>query len=216
MFKKLSKSILTLALLVLSGVALAGDGVANESQPITYLIKFVVSGTPTATPGQFLVNADGYAPIVTNTGNVLDNAVPGLKIAKLQGALIQMLDTMDKPIVKFTCLPGSCQITLNDGTVLQSDTTDINPDGSPMVPLQGRMAMLYGTMDNSDGHIPVRIFGCGGIEGVAGPMNGWKGSICFNGEFNIEDFFNGSTSPTLTGGSNCTITMHDPKPFLFQ
>lgn len=199
MFKRL---LLSAAFLSLSSVAVAGNGVGNAVSPTELLIKFDISGSPSmANPGAFTIGGPGYASITTSSGAVLDNKNPGLQIATLEGAEIQLLGAPTDPVVNFTCLSNSCRISLKDGSVLTSD-----PDN---LPLQGRLANIYGTMDNNEGHIPVRILGCGGLNGIAGPMQGWVGSICFNGTFNVEGLQLGQ----LTGGSNCTITMHDPKPF---
>jgi len=178
---------------------------SGQSEPFEMLIKFDITGQPTG-PGAFTVGGPGYATITTNSGTVLDNKIPGLEIATLSNAQIQMTDPLNDPdgVVEFTCNPGSCNITLSDGSVLVADDN---------LPLQGRMPMMYGTMKNEDGNMPVRILGCGGLNGISGPMQGMVGSICFNGVFNVQDFFNGSTNPQLTGGSNCTITMHRPLPF---
>lgn len=177
----------------------------GQSDPFEMLIKFDIVGQPTG-PGSFVVGGPGYATITTNSGVILDNKIPGLKVATLSNAEIQMTDPLNDPdgVVNFTCNPGSCNITLDDGSVLVADGN---------LPLQGRMPMMYGTMKNNQGDMPVRILGCGGLTGIAGPMQGMVGSICFNGVFNVQDFFNGSTNPQLTGGSNCTITMHKPLPF---
>ena len=204
----LNKSLFAAALLCISSASFS-DGVGNQdSPPVEMLIKFDITGTPTMTMGQFIIGGPGYATITTSAGEILDNIVPGLQVATLSNAVIQLTDPLNDPdgVVDFTCLPGSCNITLSDGSVLESDGA---------LPLSGRMPMFYGTMENDNGHIPVRILGCGGLKGTAGPMKDMVGSICFNGTFNVEDFFNGSTSPVLSGGSNCTITMHTPKPFPF-
>jgi len=186
----------------ISSAAIADNGVGNASSPTELLIKFDISGSPSmANAGAFTIGGPGYATITTSSGAILDNKNPGLQTATLEGAEIQLLGAPTDPVVNFTCLSDSCRITLQDGSVLTSDPTNL--------PLQGRLANVYGTMDNDEGHIPVRILGCGGLNGIAGPMQGWVGSICFNGTFNIEKFQLGE----LTGGSNCTITMHDPKPF---
>ena len=200
--KIIEKTLVSAVLLSLSNVVIAGNGVGNASAPTELLIKFDISGVPSmANPGAFTVGGPGYATITTSSGAILDNSNPGLQVATLEGAEIQLLGAPTDPVVDFTCLSNSCQITLKDGSVLTSDSNNL--------PLQGRLANVYGTMDNQQGHIPVRILGCGGLNGVAGPMQGWVGSICFNGTFNIEGLQFGE----LTGGSNCTITMHDPKPF---
>ena len=66
--------------------------------------------------------------------------------------------------------------------------SDFNPDGSST---------------------PLRILGCGGLKEISnvGDYAGMVGSICFNGVFNVPDF---QTNFSLTGGSNCTITLHTP------
>ena len=206
----LAKYLIATVLVSSSSLSVADDDHhfrGTQSEPYEMLIKFDIVGQPTG-PGSFTVSGPGYATITTNTGAILDNKVPELKVAMLSNAQIQMTDPLDDGdgIVDFTCNPGSCNITLDDGSVLVSDGN---------LPLQGRMPMMYGTMKNKDGNVPVRILGCGGLTGIEGPMKDMVGSICFNGVFNVQDFFNGSPVPQLTGGSNCTIVMHKPIAFPF-
>jgi len=201
----INKSFVAVALICASTLASAKGVGGQQNEPFELLIKFDIVGQPTG-PGSFTVGGPGYATITTSSGEILDNKVPGLQVATLTNAQIQMTDPLNDPdgIVDFTCNPGTCNITLNDGSVLVSDVN---------LPLSGRMPMMYGTMENDEGNLPVRILGCGGLNGIKGPMKGMVGSICFNGVFNVQDFFNGSTNPSLTGGSNCTITMHKPLSF---
>ena len=126
--------------------------------------------------------------------------------ATLEGAQITFAGAPTDPIVPFTCLPGSCKITFNDGSVLVSDAG---------VPLQGRAIKMWGPVVASrdfdpNGVFPTRILGCGGLKEIAGKgkLAGMVGSICFNGVLN----FNANNPSVLTGSSDCTITMHTPAP----
>ncbi len=182
-------------------LAVAGNGVGNAQEPSEYLLKFDIVGQPTGT-GSFIINGPGYAAITTSTGAVLDNKNPGLMHAKLSGAEIAFQGYLTDPVVNFTCVADSCRIEFDDGSVLTSDSENL--------PLQGRVARVYGPVQNENltaSSTPLRILGCGGLKGIAGPMNGMVGSICFNGTFNVPDF---QTNFSLTGGSNCTIVMHKP------
>jgi hypothetical protein len=205
MFKKYMKSNLALAItLCIPMSAYAGNGVANAQEPSEFLLKFDIVGQPSQTmPGVFVIGGPGYAAITTSSGAILDNKNPGLVRAQLSGAEIQFQGQLTDPIVNFTCLQSSCQISFDDGSVLVSDAGNL--------PLDGRVAGIYGPVVNENfnppASTPVRILGCGGLKGVAGPMNGMVGSICFNGVFNVPDF---QTNFELTGGSNCTITLHTP------
>ena len=213
-FKIINKCLLALSLLGLTGfqpVAAKNNGVGNQVEPFEYLFKFIITGIPSEiNPGAFTVSGPGYSTITTSSGEVLDNVIPGLERAKLSGAEIMLLgDPQTSLIVNFTCLPGSCTVTLDDGSVLEADDD---------VVLEGRMvtAGLWGFVDNGKldfkppGVFPQRIMGCGGLKGVAGPLTGTVGSICFNGVFNIPGDLGGNPDAVLTGSSNCTITMHHP------
>ena len=199
---------LTTALLGISVSAYAdGHGhdhdKASNQEPISLIIKFDITGEPSqVNPGAFVIGGPGYAPITTASGVVLAKKIPGRQVAELTGAEIQFMGQLSDPVVDFTCLPGSCMITFDDGSVLVSDADNL--------PLNGRLANVYGPIDNANftaDTTPIRILGCGGLKGIDGPMAGMVGSICFNGVFNVPDF---QTNFALTGGSNCTITMHTP------
>lgn len=177
---------------------------AANQEPIELLIKFDIKGNPSTTnPGAFTIGGPGYSAITTSSGEIFDAKVPGLKQAVLSGAEIQFQGMLDEPVVNFTCLQDTCRIEFKDGSVLTSDSNNL--------PLNGRLAGVYGPVANNDFNppttVPIRILGCGGLKGIAGPMKGMVGSICFNGVFNVPDF---QTNFTLTGGSNCTIVMHKP------
>lgn len=199
---RLLGAFLAATILGLSASALA-KGSRQGQEPVEHLIKFDISGVPSqVNPGAFTIGGPGYAAITTSSGAVLDLKVPGRKVAELSGAEIQFMGQLTDPVVNFTCLQSSCTITFGDGSVLVSDSDNL--------PLDGRLAGVYGPVQNSDFNAsttPIRILGCGGLKGVAGPMNGMVGAICFNGVFNVPDF---QTNFSLTGGSNCTITMHTP------
>ena len=194
----------------LVGVSAVHAGSSVNAEPIGLLVKFKVSGQLTGmTPGGlpiYTVGGPGYATITAPNARILDLAVPALKVATLDGAQITFSGAPTDPIVPFTCLPGSCKITFNDGSVLVSDAG---------VPLQGRAVNMWGPVVASPdydpkGIFPTRILGCGGLKEIAGKgkLAGMVGSICFNGVLN----FNANDPSVLTGVSNCTITMHTPAP----
>jgi hypothetical protein len=203
---------LALLLGTLTG-ALVGNAWAtgNQHEPVELLVKFKVSGQLTGFTSQntpvYTVSGPGYAGITTSSAEVLDLTPPGLEVAQLSGAQITFTGAPTDPIVPFTCLPGSCTLTFKDGSVLVSDAG---------VPLQGRAINMWGPVvqspdfDPANGIMPIRILGCGGLKEVAGKgkLAGMVGSICFNGSLN----FNTNNPTVLTGGSNCTITMHTPAP----
>jgi len=182
------------------------NGVGGQEEPHTLLVKFIITGEPSQiNPGAFTINGPGYSTITTSSGTVLDNVVPGLEIAELRGAEISFSgDLMNDPVIPFTCASGSCNITIGGSTF----TSDAG------LPLTGRLAALWGPIINSDfnpdgSSTPLRILGCGGLKEISGEGDyaGMVGSICFNGVFNVPDF---QTNFTLTGGSDCTITLHTP------
>ncbi len=194
-----------LAASLMSGTAIAA-GKADREQPLEYLVKFDIVGQPSQTlPGAFVINGPGFATVTTSSGEVLDDMIPGLKVAQLTGATIQFSGNLQTdPVIPFTCLAGSCTIEIG-GSTLTSDAG---------VPLDGRVIPMWGPVINSnfnpDGSsTPIRILGCGGLKDISGTgeFAGMVGSICFNGVFNVPDF---QTNFVLTGGSNCTITMHSP------
>ena len=203
----LSRSLILGSALMLAALdpVIAGKGKGNGEEPLELLINFDIVGTPVG-PGLFEINGPGYASITTSDGEILDGKHPGLKVAELSGAQIQFQGAFTDPIVSFTCLPGSCTITLDDGSVLQSDDR---------VPLDGRFvsAQVWGLVPNSEleaGLFPQRILGCGGLQGVSGPKQGMVGSICFNGVFNVPSDLGTNPAAVLTGGSKCTIVLHHP------
>jgi hypothetical protein len=189
------------------------NGAGNQVEPIELLIKFDIAGTPSVDNlGAFTVSGPGYATITTSSGEILDNRIPGLETAQLNGAEIAFQESQDgdhPAIQRFTCLASSCTFTFNDGSVLEAD---------PDVPLDGRMvtAGLWGLVDNGNldfsmpGVFPQRILGCGGLVGTKGPLKDTVGSVCFNGVFNVPGDIMDNPNAMLTGSSNCTITLHTP------
>lgn len=195
---------------IAGALALAGTSAAfahetaTKQEPLTYLVKFDITGNPNPSgDGSFIINGPGYATLPATTGAIPDKIVPGLKVAKLSGAEIVFSGSMTDPVVDFTCRSNSCRIEIG-GSVLTSDAG---------VPLAGKMVPMWGPVNNSNfkppSTTPLRILGCGGMKDISGKgvFANMVGSICFNGVFNVPDF---STNFTLTGGSNCTITMHTP------
>ena len=197
--------------LACAGTVRADGRLVNpRAEPVELLVKFQVSGQFTGMTASglpiYTVGGPGFAAITTPSSEILDLALPRLKVANLVGAQITFAGASTDPIEPFTCLPGSCKITFNDGSVLVSDAG---------VPLDGRAINMWGPVVKSpdfdpSGIYPTRILGCGGLKEVAGKgkLAGMVGSICFNGVLN----FNVNDLSVLTGGSNCTITMHTPAP----
>ena len=196
--------------LAYAGIVQAKGELADQQiEPVELLVKFNITGQFTGmTAGGlpiYTVGGPGFAAITTPSAEILDLALPRRMVATLDGAQITFAGAATDPIVAFTCLPGSCQITFTDGSVLVSDAG---------VPLEGRAINMWGPVMNPDydpnGIYPTRILGCGGLKEIAGKgkLAGMVGSICFNGVLN----FNVNDLSVLTGGSNCTITMHTPVP----
>ena len=188
----------------LVSAANAGNGVGGQEEPVELLVKFVIDGSPNQ-DGTFTIKGPGYSTITTSSGAILDNVVPGLEIAQLSGAVISFGD-FQQPFVPFTCRSGTCDIKIGGSTF----TSDAG------AALDGRLARAWGPVVNSDfnppSSTPLRIFGCGGLTETSGKGDyaGMVGSICFNGVFNLPDLSDVNTPPILTGGSNCTITLHTP------
>ena len=201
--KTIKKLFIAAASLCLTANANA-SGVGNLEEPVELLVKFIIAGTPNQ-DGTFTIGGPGYSTITTSSGVILDDVIPGLKIADLSDAKISFGDFSEQ-FVPFTCAKNSCTITIGGSTF----TSDAG------APLDGRLARAWGPIVNSDfnppSSTPLRIFGCGGLVETSGEGDyaGMVGSICFNGVFNVPDFSDMNTPPTLTGGSNCTITLHTP------
>jgi len=187
---------------------LADDDAEQQVEPVELLINFQISGhfdgfTELGIP-YYSIGGPGYAPekIFTN-GEISDVIDKERKVTQLNGAKIVFSGTPSDPIVRFTCLPGSCNMIFKDGSVLESNAG---------VELEGRAINMWGPVINSpkfdpaNGIIPIRIMGCGGLKEVAGKgrVANMVGSICFNGVLN----FNQNDQTLLTGASKCTITMH--------
>jgi len=205
---------LSAMVVVFSSSAVAGLG-HSQTEPVEYLIDFKISGQITGTTPQglpvYTINGPGFAPLwIAGSGEITDYTPAWRKTADLSNGQITFSGTPADPVVRFTCLTGSCNINLKDGAVLTSDAG---------VPLEGRAINMWGPVimspdfdPNVDsmgaGIIPIRIMGCGGLKEIAGKgkVAGMVGSICFNGALN----FNQSDPTQLTGSSKCTITLHTP------
>jgi hypothetical protein len=183
---------------------------AYAAEPITLLVNFQVasSGMTTDSNGTeyYIVGGPGYAPKhIYPNGEVSNETDPDREIAQLENAQITFTGAPTDPVVDFTCLPGSCQMTFTDGSVLVSNAG---------VQLEGRAINMWGPVYKSpdfkplQGIFPIRILGCGGLKEVAGKgrLANMVGSVCFNGVLNYNMF----DLTSLTGASKCTITMHTP------
>jgi hypothetical protein len=197
--KIIASGFLVMGIILPASVMSAG----NQEEPFVYLVKYDITGSPNQ-DGSFTIGGPGYSTITTSSGEVLDNIVPGLEVSQLTGAEIVFSGALTDPVIPFTCRTGTCNITLG-GSIFTSDAG---------VPLDGRVVPMWGPVINSnfnpDGSsTPVRILGCGGLKEISneGDFAGMVGSICFNGVFNLPDF---QTNFSLSGGSDCTITLHTP------
>lgn len=208
----------TLALLFISAIVVTTQVYADDDEgynkhqvePVEMLIDFKIDGhfggfTDTGIPF-YTMEGPGYAPKkIFGNGEISDPVKEERKVAMLEGAQITFAGAPTDPVVRFTCLPGSCKMTFKDGSQLVSNAG---------VELEGRAVNMWGPVVNSpnfdpmNGIIPIRILGCGGLKEVAGlgRLAGMVGSICFNGMLN----FNQNDQTVLTGSSKCTITMHTP------
>lgn len=182
----------------------------QQAEPITYLINFQIKGvfnTQATDPSQmyYTVGGPGYVPpTIFPNGEVSNAVIPERQVVTLKGAKIVFTGNPTDPIVNFTCLPGSCEMDFNDGSVLTSNAG---------VQLQGRAINMWGPVVKDPNYVPnqvlpIRILGCGGLKEVAGKgrLAGMVGSVCFNGVLN----FNLQDRTVLTGSSKCTITLHTP------
>ena len=208
---KMTYTIVVAALLPLFlGVPAAqAHGNKKQVEPIELLIDFKISGQFTElTPSGplYTIGGPGYAPKkIFKSGEISDPVKEHRLVTALQGAQITFTGAPTDPVLKFTCLPGSCTMAFEGGSVLTSDAG---------VPLEGRAINFWGPVINSpdfdpvNGIAPIRILGCGGLKEIAGegPYAGMVGSICFNGVLN----FNQNDLSVLTGSSKCTITLHTP------
>lgn len=218
-----AKSILTSLFFVM--FSMQGVQAAEQVEPIDFLIKFDITGTFSGVTQYgspiFTISGPGYSTIGTSNGEILDSKIPGLKRASLSNAqitFVQSQPTDPAYVSRFTCLSenGGCRIEMPDGSVLVAD---------PEVLLDGRLVggtdqagnpspwgfIPNDNFDPANGVFPQRILGCGGLRGIEGPLAGTVGSICFNGTFNVPVGPNGiDVNRPLTGGSNCTISLHHP------
>ncbi len=203
------KYTLAAVVLAISAPALAGHK-HSQTEPLEYLIDFKISGQITGMTDDglpiYTIGGPGFAPLwIASTGEITDYTPKWRKTAELSNGQITFSGAPTDPVIRFTCLTGSCNIHLKDGGVLTSDAG---------VPLEGRAINMWGPViqspdfDPLNGIIPIRILGCGGLKEIAGKGKsaGMVGSICFNGSLN----FNQADPTQLTGASKCTITLHTP------
>lgn len=211
-FFTIRKCLTTSLLLTLTVVhsSYADDDHEKQVEPVELLINFQVSGnftgfTELGVP-YYTIGGPGYAPkkIFAN-GEISDALKERRKVATLEGAEITFSGAPTDPIVRFTCLPGSCKMKFKDGSMLESNAG---------VKLEGRAINMWGPVVNNpnfdpvNGIMPIRILGCGGLKEVAGKgrLANMVGSICFNGILN----FNMNDQTVLTGSSKCTLALHSP------
>lgn len=182
----------------------------HQVEPVELLVDFKISGSIGGFTDQgipfYTIGGPGYAPKkIFNNAEISDTIKAERQVTTLEGAQITFAGAPADPVVRFTCLPGSCKMSFNDGSVLVSNAG---------VELEGRAINAWGPVINSpnfdpvNGIFPIRILGCGGLKEVAGKgrVAGMVGSICFNGMLN----FNQHDQTVLTGSSKCTIVMHTP------
>ena len=177
---------------------------------VDFLIKFVAKGgsvgfDPQTGESDYLINADGYLPEINDEGIVnkkLSNETP---IAHIENAIIRFdyFDFSAPPAtVKFTCL--GCTLRFPDGTVLESD---------PEIELVGRALFAYGPVNTGKAHTTIRMMGCAGLKETSGqgPYANMVGSICFNGVFDFDLSDPPMSLASITGLSNCTVSLHTPQ-----
>ncbi|WP_455218788.1 hypothetical protein [Kaarinaea lacus] len=199
-----------LLLLVVIASPTYADDKKQQVEPVELLVDFKIEGNFTGMTEQgmpiYTIGGPGYAPKkIFRNGEISDKIKPQRQVTVLEGAQITFAGAPTDPVVRFSCLPGSCKMTFNDGSVLVSDAG---------VALEGRAINFWGPVVNSpsfdpvNGIIPIRILGCGGLKEVAGEgrLAGMVGSICFNGILNFNQF----DQTILTGSSKCTLTLHTP------
>lgn len=195
----------------------------HQYEPIELLINFQIAGNFTSATQEgavYTIGGPGYAPgKIFKNGEISDKTKKKRLVTNLEGAQITFSGDPQAPVVRFSCIPGSCNMTFKDGSVLTSDagvalegrainkwgpiimSPDFNPDPNYIPnPLTGPDEGVY----------PIRILGCGGLKGsgTVGRYAGMVGSICFNGQLN----FDAGNQLVLTGSSKCTITLHTPAP----
>lgn len=208
MFKSSLVNFLILPLFIILPVH--ADDLENQVEPVELLVDFKIAGNFTGFTEVglpiYTIGGPGYAPKkIFKNGEISDKIKDERQITVLEGAQISFSGAPTDPVVRFTCLPGSCKMTFNDGSVLVSNAG---------VELEGRAINFWGPVVNSPnfdpvaGIMPIRIMGCGGLKEVAGKgrLAGMVGSICFNGILN----FNQNNQMVLTGSSKCTLTLHTP------
>lgn len=187
-----------------------GHGLNEQVEPVELLIDFKIAGSLTSYTDQgipfYTIGGPGYAPKkIFKSGEISDKIKEDRQVAVLEGAKITFTEESTDKIVYFTCLPDSCKMSFNDGSVLISNAG---------VELEGRAINMWGPVvkspnfDQANGISPIRIMGCGGLKEMAGKgrLAGMVGSICFNGILN----FNENDQTVLTGSSKCTLTLHTP------
>lgn len=203
--KRLAVATISLSFLFSAGAFALG----GQSEPVELLIDFKIEGQFTGMTDQgapiYTINGPGFSPwYIFRSGEIIDKTLPWREVAQLSNAQITFNGMPTDPILNFTCLQGSCNLSIG-GSTFQSDAG---------VPLAGRAANLWGPIvqspdfDPVNGIAPIRILGCGGLTETSGQGKyaGMVGAICFNGALN----FNQNDQSVLTGGSKCTITLHTP------
>ncbi len=218
-FGNICKLFILLLLLVSVSVCSISDGETvrvdpnSQGEPIELLIKFQADGIaagvdPTTGAINYDLTAAGYVPSIT--ANALISKTIGVEsIVQIENTTISF-EPFDfaapPPIVNFTC--DQCVLNFNNGSVFQS-----NPD----VPLTGRSMFSFGPVAFDPSNptlLTIRMMGCAGLQETTGTGTyaGMVGSICFNGVFNFDVSDPPASLATITGSSNCTITLHTPAP----
>lgn len=141
MVNSLKKILLLLVLLPLawSSLALAKH---FQNEPVELLVDFKITGQFTGVTAEgfpvYTIGGPGFAPWhIFRSGEIVDPVFPWRKVVDLVGAEVSFSGNLNPPdpVINFTCLPGSCSMNFNNGSVLQSDAG---------VPLAGRAAFMWG------------------------------------------------------------------------
>lgn len=147
------------------------------------------------------LSGDVYATVTDGgTGETLGayTTVGSIAATALFGLEFGMLPTHD-----WGDLPATLPWTMSDDFAMEVDGTTFSFEEE----LTGRAFPHLGPVENpmETGTMALRMSGCAGIRANdQGEYAGKVGTLCLNGTFTFDEFFNG------VGVSNCSIAIHDP------
>lgn len=87
----------------------------SQTEPVEYLIDFKISGNLTGQTAEglpiYTINGPGFAPIwIAGTGEISDYTPKWRKTAELSNGQITFSGAPTDPVIRFTCLKGSCNL----------------------------------------------------------------------------------------------------------